>query len=96
VPMLPSVTTLHATAVRMVAYSLVVWALTLVFAPVAGMGAIYLISALVLGAVFTAMCLVVLRTESANAAMRLFSYSITYITLLFAAMAVDVLVRYGV
>jgi heme o synthase len=96
VPMLPSVTTLHATAVQMVAYSAVVWALTLVFAPVAGMGAIYTGSAFVLGAVFTAMSVVVLRTESANAAMRLFGFSITYITLLFAAMAIDVLVRYGV
>ena len=28
-------------------------------------------------------------------AMRLFSYSITYVTLLFAAIAVDTLVRYG-
>ena len=44
---------------------------------------------------FTWLAVVVLRTESAKAAMRLFTYSITYITLLFAAMAIDVLVRYG-
>ncbi len=35
-------------------YTLVLWGLTLLFAPVAGMGDLYLVSAIVLGAVFTA------------------------------------------
>ncbi len=95
VPMLPSVASLHTTAVRILSYTLVVWALSLVFSPVAHMGALYDVAALALGAVFTWLAVVVLRTESAKAAMRLFTYSITYITLLFAAMAIDVLVRYG-
>jgi heme O synthase-like polyprenyltransferase len=34
-----------------------------------------------------------LRTESTRSAMRLFGYSITYITLLFGSMVVDQLVR---
>ena len=38
--MLPAVTSLHATAVRIVGYTVVLWALTLLFAPVAGMGAL--------------------------------------------------------
>ena len=95
VPMLPSVASLHTTAVRILSYTVVVWAFSLVFAPVAGMGLIYLVAAVLLGAGFTWLAVVVLRTESSKAAMRLFTFSITYITLLFAAMAIDVLVRYG-
>jgi heme o synthase len=96
VPMLPSVTTVRATAVQMVAYAVVVWALTLVFAPVADMGALYVGAAAVLGAVFVALSIEVFRSESARSAMRLFTWSITYLTLLFVAMAADVLVRHGI
>jgi protoheme IX farnesyltransferase len=104
VPMLPSVASLEHTARRMVAYSVVVVALSLAFAPVAGMGWIYTASAVVLGAVFLGMALQVLRlsagtgpgrTGTGEWAMRLFTYSITYLTVLFAAMAVDQLVRSG-
>ena len=76
-------------------YTLVVWALTLVFAPVAGPGRALHVAALVLGAVFVGLSVEVLRTASPKVAMRLFTYSITYVTLLFAAMALDVLVRNG-
>ena len=93
VPMLPSVASPHTTAVRILQYTLVLYALTLVFSPVAHMGGIYLASALVLGAIFTAMSVTLLRTESTRSAMRLFGYSITYITLLFGSMVVDQLVR---
>ena len=96
VPMLPSVASFRTTAVRILAYTLVVWALTLVFVPVAHMGLIYIGAAIVLGAGFTWLSVEVLRTESPKVAMRLFAYSITYITLLFGAMAVDVVVRHGV
>ena len=95
VPMLPSVTTLRATAVQIVAYSVVLWALTLVFAPVAGMGGIYLGTAAISGAVFCGMGATLLRAPTPENAMRLFGFSITYLTLLFAAMAVDELVRSG-
>ena len=93
VPMLPSVVSPRRTAVRILQYTLVLWLLTLVFSPVADMGAIYLVSALVLGAIFTVMAVTLLRTESTRSAMRLFGYSITYITLLFGSMVVDQLVR---
>lgn len=96
VPMLPSVATLRATALRIVVYAVVVWALTLVLVPVADLGWIYAASALVLGAVFVGLSVRVLTTGSSKVAMRLFTYSITYVTLLFAAMALDVLVRHGV
>ncbi|HEY4377634.1 MAG TPA: protoheme IX farnesyltransferase, partial [Acidimicrobiales bacterium] len=93
VPMLPSVASLRTTAWRILAYTLVLWALTLVFSPVAKMGELYLVSAIVLGGIFTAMAVRLLRNPTTKQAMRLFSYSITYITLLFGAMAIDQLVR---
>tara|TARA_B100002049_G_scaffold83875_1_gene61900 strand:- start:65 stop:964 length:900 start_codon:yes stop_codon:yes gene_type:complete len=93
VPMLPSVATLADTARRIIFYSVVLVGFTLVFASVAGMGSVYLGSALVLGLLFGAMAVAVRRDPSERTAMRLFSYSITYVTLLFAAMVVDVLVR---
>ena len=96
VPMLPVVETIRTVAVRMLLYTLVLWALTLVFAPVADMGAIYIVSAVVLGAIFTAMAVQVLRNPDPKVAMRMFGYSISYITLLFGAMALDEIVRNGV
>ncbi len=47
-------------------------------------------------AVFTGMAIKLLRSLDTADAMRLFAYSITYITLLFGAMAVDQLVHRGV
>ena len=91
VPMLPAVASLETTARRILLYTVALVALTLVFAPVADMGVIYLASALALGAVFTAFALAVRRDPSEGTAMRLFTYSITYITLLFGAIVVDVL-----
>ncbi len=95
VPMLPSVVTLHETAVRILLYTVWLWFLTLVFAPVGAMGVIYWVAAIVLGAVFTAFSVQLLRDPTPKRAMRLFTWSITYITLLFGAMALDQLVRSG-
>ena len=96
VPMLPSVVSLKTTATRILIYTLLLWGLTLLFSWVGGMGLIYLGSAIVLGAVFTGMSIKLLRSLDTGDAMRLFAYSITYITLLFGAMAVDQLVHHGV
>jgi protoheme IX farnesyltransferase len=96
VPMLPAVASFRTTARQMLGYTLVVWALSLVFAPVAGLGLLYVAAAVALGAAFTYFAVEVLRTESPKVAMRMFTFSITYLTVLFAAMALDVVVRYGV
>ncbi|MBW3644403.1 MAG: heme o synthase [Actinobacteria bacterium] len=93
VPMLPAVASMRTTAVRILAYTVLLWALTLVFAPVADMGLLYLAAAVVLGGVFTWLSVRLLRDPSPDRAMRLFTWSITYITLLFGAMAVDQLLR---
>jgi len=92
VPMLPVVAGPQATAHRIVGYTAILVAVTVVFSPVAKMGAVYLVAALVLGAVFIALALAVRADPDERKAMRLFHYSITYITLLFGAMVVDVLV----
>ena len=96
VPMLPVVATMRTTASRILLYSLAMWGLTLVFTPVAGMGWLYTSAAVILGAVFTGLAVQLLRRPEPALAMRLFGWSITYITLLFAAMAADEILRNGV
>jgi protoheme IX farnesyltransferase len=95
VPMLPVVASLRSTSIRILVYTAVVWALTLVFAPVADMGPTYWVAAVVLGAVFMAFAVRLYLDPTPKRAMRLFSWSISYVTLLFGAMALDVLVRFG-
>ena len=68
--------------------------MSIAFAPIGRMGAIYLTAAVVLGGVFVAYAVRLLREGTAAAAMRLFGFSISYVTLLFSAMAVDELVRH--
>ena len=96
VPMLPAVATLRETATKILAYTVLLWGLTLLFTPVAGMGWIYTASAVVCGGVFTGLALQVYRRPEPALAMRLFGWSITYLMVLFAAMAVDEIVRNGV
>lgn len=96
VPMLPVVVSLKKTASRIVLYTLLLWGLTLVFAAVARMGWFYFCSAVLLGAVFAGLAVRVFRQPEPERAMRLFGWSITYVTLLFVAMAVDEVVRSGV
>ena len=79
-------------------YSVVLVALTLVLVPVAHLGWIYMITAAVLGAGFLYLVTRLwglAQTDKATGreAMRVFGYSITYLTVLFVAMAGDVLIR---
>jgi len=94
VPMLPVVTTLARTARQILFYSVALVAVTLLFDVVGHMGALYLAASIVLGAVFLVHAEALRRRQTAASAMALFRYSITYLTLLFAAMAGDVLLRY--
>jgi protoheme IX farnesyltransferase len=95
VPMLPVVATYRETTRKMLAYTIVVVALSLAFGWAAELGALYWAAAVVLGGVFIWMSVRVMRTESPAMAIKLFTFSITYITLLFGAMAADVLLRQG-
>ncbi len=89
VPMLPSVATLSTTARKIMGYTLALIAVSLVLAPVANLGWVYLAAAVITGGVFLWAAVAVLRSPTPATAMRLFGWSITYLTVLFGAMAVD-------
>lgn len=92
VPMMPVVSGFKSTAAQIFAYSLLVAAASLLFAWIAAMGPIFWVTAVLLGAVFCLLALGLWRQPSEARAMRLFQWSITYVTLLFGAMAVDQLI----
>jgi protoheme IX farnesyltransferase len=75
----------------MVGHTVAMVACTLILVPVADLGAIYTVAAVVLGAIFIAATLWLGRNPTASASMRVFGYSITYITVLFGAMTLDIL-----
>jgi protoheme IX farnesyltransferase len=89
VPMLPVVRGVAETARQIFLYSILLVAVTVMFGAVGGMSLLYLSAALLLGGTFLYHAARLLRTHSEQAAMRLFRYSISYLGLLFAAMAVD-------
>tara|TARA_B110000967_G_scaffold204780_1_gene247942 strand:+ start:502 stop:1398 length:897 start_codon:yes stop_codon:yes gene_type:complete len=95
VPMLPSVASMAETVKQMILYTVALWISTLVLIPVAELGWIYGVSAVVLGGVFLGGTIALGRHPTEAASMRLFGFSITYVTLLFLAMSLDVFVEYG-
>jgi len=97
VPMLPVVASMKRTTREIVLYTVALVAVSLLFGPVAHLGLIYMVAAGALGAGFlfmTTRLWRLARTDRATGreAMRVFSYSITYLTVLFVAMAGDVLI----
>ena len=71
-------------------------AFTLVLIPVADLGAIYIATAVVVGGAFLWSTVDLGKNPTPQRSMRVFGFSITYVTLLFAAMTIDILVRFGV
>ncbi len=96
VPMLPAVVPLADAVRQMVGYTAALVVTTIVLIPVAELGWIYGVTAVVLGVVFLVATVRLGRNPTPQASMRVFGYSITYVTGLFAAMTIDVLVRHGV
>ena len=118
VPMLPVVADVVVVARRIVVYSWVMVAVSLLLWPVAGTGPVYAVSAVVLGAGFlveahrllararkvsagsssagssSAVSSLAVSSLAAIAPMRLFHGSITYLTLLFVAIAIDPLLHF--
>jgi protoheme IX farnesyltransferase len=95
--MLPVVRGIAETTRQIGLYTILLVAISLVFFAVARMGLIYLTAAVVLGAVFLWQAYRLWRVgtseeASTTGAIRLYKYSISYLTLLFAAVAVDALV----
>ncbi|MBA3606166.1 MAG: heme o synthase [Actinomycetota bacterium] len=92
VPMLPAVAPLRRAAGQMLAYTVLLVAATLVLAPVADLGWIYTVAAVATGAGFLVALVLLARDPTAARSMKVFTYSITYVTVLFAALMIDVLV----
>ena len=100
VPMLPVLAKDVTVARQIVSYAWATVAVSLLLVPVAGMGWIYLVTAVLAGAVFIREAHVLLRragrpeyrTLASLRPMRLFHFSISYLTIVFVAVAVDPLV----
>jgi heme o synthase len=95
VPMLPVVRGARETSNQILYYTVLLVAVTLLLFPAGRMGALYLATAVALGAAFIWRALELRRDLSGRRAIRLFSFSNTYLALLFCAMAVDAVVRGG-
>lgn len=96
VPMLPVVATPNEVVRQMVLYSWAMVGASLVLWPVASLGVVYLLSAVVLGTVFLreahALARRVARGEDPRS-MRLFHWSISYLSALSLVIVLDVLIR---
>jgi heme o synthase len=89
VPMLPVVRGETTTRHQIVVYALLLVAITIGPVLTGLFGAPYLAAALVLGAGFVGLAIVLLRSPSREAARRLYLSSLAYLALLFVAMALD-------
>jgi heme o synthase len=95
VPMLPVVAGAPATTRSILRYSAVLVACSLLLSPVAHTGPLYTAAATVLGIVFLARAAHLRARKTVQAAMSLFRFSILYLGLLFAAVALDTIARHG-
>jgi heme o synthase len=93
IPMLPVVSGIAKAVRQIIVYSVLVVAITLLLFRFEAMGVVYLAAAVGLGAAFVWQALALRRDATPQRAMRLFSFSNTYLALLFAAIAVDTLIR---
>jgi protoheme IX farnesyltransferase len=90
VPMLPVVRGERETRKQILLYSVLLWAVTQLPFCAGGLGTTYLVSSLVLGAMFIAAAVVLYRRADRRSALRLYLFSLAYLALLFGAMVIDV------
>src|SRR5918997_892209 len=90
VPMLPVVRGEPETRKQILLYSVLLWAVTQLPFCAGGLGVVYLVSSLVLGALFIAGAVVLYRRADRRSALRLYLFSLAYLALLFGAMVLDV------
>lgn len=93
VPMMPVVVSLERTVRSMTIYAVLLTLSTLILVPVADLGWIYGITALVFGVAFVIGSIRLGSDPSPKRSMRLFTFSITYVTAVFVALTLDVLVQ---
>ncbi len=92
VPMLPVVRGEDETARQIVLYSVALVGASIALVPVASMGVLYLLSALVLGGLFVWLAVQLWRERTPGSCRALFTYSLAYLALLYIAMGVDRLI----
>ncbi len=95
VPMLPVVVPIEEAIAKMIWYTVALIVASFVLVPVASMGAVYIVTAALAGGAFLWGTIDLARHPSPARSMRVFGFSITYVTLLFGALTVDVFVRRG-
>ena len=93
IPMLPVVQGAQAAATQILAYAVVVVAVSLVLPLLSSVGIVYAVAAALLGAAFVAKAVQLRRDPTPARAIAYFHRSNLYLALLFAAVAVDVLVQ---
>jgi protoheme IX farnesyltransferase len=94
IPMLPVAKGIPTAVRQIVVYSFVVVATTFVLPFVTDeVGVVYVVTAAVLGVLFIGQAIRLARDTTPAQAIRLFTYSNTYLALLFAAVAVDTLLH---
>ncbi len=93
IPMLPVTHGEPETRRQILLYSLVLVPGTLVVAPLAGLGLLYVSVASVLGAVFIALAVQLYRRGGTPDAVRLFRFSILYLFVLYLVMTADAVIR---
>jgi heme o synthase len=90
VPMLPVVRGEAETRRQILLYSVLLWAVTQLPFCAGGLGALYLVASLVLGALFIGGAWLLSKRADRRSALRLYLFSLAYLALLFGAMVADV------
>ena len=92
VPMLPAVASIEKTTAQILVYTVLVVVASAAFGVAAALGPLYWSAAALGGAAFVLLAGRLWRRPSEQSAMTLFHWSISYVTLLFVAMGIDVLI----
>ena len=92
--MLPAVHGVRETQRQILLYSVALVVCTLFLVPIAGMGLLYLASALLLGAGFLAFAVRLWRQATIRTSRALFAYSLLYLGLLYVSAGVDPLLHW--
>ena len=89
VPMLPVVRGEDETRRQILLYTVLVWAVTQLPFCAGGLGTLYMVASIVLGAMFIGGAVVLHRRADRRSALRLYLFSLAYLALLFGAMVLD-------
>jgi protoheme IX farnesyltransferase len=92
VPMLPVIAGPEVTRIQILRYSVMLILVTLMLAPAAGLGAVYVGACVVLGGLFLFYAAQLWWRPETTPPIRLYKYSLLYLALLFVAMGADVIV----